>query len=338
MDILELDNKEKFKNSKGDYLDIEVRGIRNRKKCYFKAIDIAKEFEMPNLCQNIMDKNKGYLINKHYIFLPNIQEIGNKVKKSSKKLYLTYHGFVRLLYVSKNKNAEHFQDWANDILFTAQLGTANAKAALASKLIGASTNSVKEFSKTLTKPISCIYLCKIGYVRDLRKSMNISAEYDDDDIVLKFGRTIDINERVGDHLKEYGSIKGSSFELIYCCYIDPIHASKAEARVHRYFKALDKKFKYKDKKELIVASKEFMKTEIKEEYEDLNYRYGGEVKDVNYHVQKLTTDKEMLKKDCKSKVVNIQHKLDILNKDYELLKKDFEIYKLKHSDETSDED
>ena len=356
-DILELDDNEKFKDKNGKCLKIEVRGMRDRNKCYFRALDIIKEFEMPSLYNTMVNKPCGYKVNKHFVFLQSSYCESSKnakvSKKSSKNLYLTYSGLVRLLIVSKNKNIQHYHDWVDETLFTVQMGTSEAKSKLASKLIGASSNSIKEFSKTLTKPISCIYLFKIGYVKNLRKSMNIGPEYDDYDIVLKFGRTKDINERTMDHEKDFGSIKGSEFELIYCCYIDPVHTSTAEARIHKYFKLLDKKFKYKNKEELIIVDKNFLKNEIKHEYSDLNTLYGGDIKELNNHMDKLTTDKEILKKDCNTKVLKIQHKLDIsnkdydlldkdydlLDKDYELLKKDFEIYKLKYgSEDSSDND
>ena len=38
----------------------------------------------------------------------------NKTKKPVKSLFLTYHGLMRVLIVSRNKNAEKFSRWGNN--------------------------------------------------------------------------------------------------------------------------------------------------------------------------------------------------------------------------------
>ena len=46
--------------------------------------------------------------------------------------------------MSRNKNAERFQDWATKILFTHHLGTKEQKQELSSKLLGVQTKAVQE--------------------------------------------------------------------------------------------------------------------------------------------------------------------------------------------------
>ena len=45
----------------------------------------------------------------------------NSSKNSVKSLFLTYHGLMRVLIVSRNKNAEKFSRWAITKLFAMQL-------------------------------------------------------------------------------------------------------------------------------------------------------------------------------------------------------------------------
>jgi len=52
-------------------------------------------------------------------------------------------------------------------------------------------------------------------VKDLRESMNIDKKYYDSLIAAKFGRTDDLVERTGQHVKTYGIIKGAYLKLKY---------------------------------------------------------------------------------------------------------------------------
>lgn len=67
-EILVLSNEEKFKNKDGNIIDIEVRGERNHKKCYFKVKDIMVGFDMPSLDSTILrtDRVDSYIIDEHY--------------------------------------------------------------------------------------------------------------------------------------------------------------------------------------------------------------------------------------------------------------------------------
>ena len=54
--ILNLEDNEKFKDANGNILNIEVRGERNHKKCYFKVKDVKKggvRYEEFNDCDDI---------------------------------------------------------------------------------------------------------------------------------------------------------------------------------------------------------------------------------------------------------------------------------------------
>ena len=51
--LLKLNNDEKFKDKNGKILEIEVRGERDCKLCYFKVKDVSVAFDMPYIDKTI---------------------------------------------------------------------------------------------------------------------------------------------------------------------------------------------------------------------------------------------------------------------------------------------
>ena len=100
--ILKLEDNEKFKNINGLPLNIEVRGERHHKKCYFKVKDVSEAFEMKSLFKNIQHDNTSYELYHDYIFFTIQIEYATDNIKCKKELYLTYEGMIKLLYISKN--------------------------------------------------------------------------------------------------------------------------------------------------------------------------------------------------------------------------------------------
>ena len=126
-DILDIEEHEKFKNSIGQTLDITIRGERNYKNCYFRVKDISKGFEMPRLQNIILSSETTYEINVHYIYFVMVSDKNLVNDHNEKEMYLTYKGVLKVLFCSRSGNAESFQDWATETLFTVQLGTEDSK-------------------------------------------------------------------------------------------------------------------------------------------------------------------------------------------------------------------
>jgi hypothetical protein len=109
--LLELTDEEKFKDINGNIIDIETRGEKHRNKIYFKVKDVSVAFGMDGLNTILLHKDRGYVYNDDYKrFNREIRLINDQHKTTNKKkkcrLYLTYHGLLRVLFVSYNKNAE----------------------------------------------------------------------------------------------------------------------------------------------------------------------------------------------------------------------------------------
>jgi hypothetical protein len=319
--LLELD--EKFKDCNGNILDIETRGEREFDKIYFSVKDVSKCFEMDNLQIIILDKKKGgYKPDIDYKYFT-IKKKNNSLKiKVKKQLYFTYNGLIRCLYVSRNKHAEKFQQWASKILFTVQLGTKEQKIELSSRLLGVEARAVKEVFKTSSTTIPCVYLFSINTVKKLRKSMKIAENYTDDCVVYKFGFTNDIKRRTSEHMKTYGQIKGAALKLKYYSYIDTQFISKGEAALNDFFiNAIGCKIEYKQYTELIILKPSLLKT-VKRQYAQLSNAYAGHCKDLIKQVEDEKNKNKLLKQQNE---LNIKtHHVELLKKDNELLKKDNE--------------
>jgi hypothetical protein len=122
--ILELENTEKFVNIDGKILDVEIRGTREINNIYFKVKDISEKFELGDINKTLYSGTSTFIKKIHFESF----RYGNNLFSTNKKMmFLTFKGLTKLLYVSHSKNAEHFQDWANKILFTHKYGTIEMK-------------------------------------------------------------------------------------------------------------------------------------------------------------------------------------------------------------------
>jgi len=218
------------------------------------------------------------------------------------------------LYSSRNKEVEKFLGWATKTLFAAHLGTVEQKTKLSSKLLGVDASIVKEVFNKTSSTLPVLYLFVIGYVKDLRSTLNISSKYPDDHIVAKCGETMDLTRRLNEHTATYGKMPGANLELRWFNYVDPQYTKKVEAELLRALGKMDFRFIHKKYDELIIYSKKECKTVI-EQYENICRKYTG-------HIQELL-----------AKIKDIEHELVIIKKDNETLEKEIETLKMDHKNE-----
>jgi len=163
--IITLKKREMLKDNNGNIIEIEVRGTRDYDNCYFYVRDVAKGFGMKKLYDAVLHKNGNYtnMVDYKYFYL-NKNTLNSDKNKKVKKIFLTYTGLLRVLFVSRNKTVGKFIGWATKTLFTAHLGTTEQKNVLASKLMGISTDIVKEVFNKTSSTLPTIYLVSIGKV------------------------------------------------------------------------------------------------------------------------------------------------------------------------------
>jgi hypothetical protein len=202
-------------------------------------------------------------VNIHYKYFICENTINNG-KQTSKKiikktLFLTYEGILRVLFTTRNGKTTKFIKWATESLFSIQLGTKEQKEKLVSNILGINAKVVKEVFNCDTNSLPCVYLFTLGLVKDLRLSMNINNEYNDNSIVAKFGMTKNLSRRTTEHISNYKNINNCELKLKHYCYIDPQYISTAENDIKEYITSLDLKLNYNNEEELIIIPNKFNK-------------------------------------------------------------------------------
>jgi len=290
--IIDLDDNEKFKDEKGNPLEIETRGDRTVDGIYFSVCDIEKVFGLENIYKVLTQPTSGYVLDEHYCYficMDLMIKRNNTIKKGSTKgrrMFLTYEGMIKLLYCSRSSNAKKFRKWATETLFTVQMGDDNEKQELASNLIGIPTKSLKQVLSKSASSVPCLYHFSLGIAKDLRKIMNIPKEISDDFIITKYGFTDDLERRTKEHEKTYGKIKGVKLELMTYIYIDPKYLAQAETDMKNYFETNEIKINYKNFKELIAFNLKH-KSQINKQFTIIGNLYAGCVKDFLVKIDNL---------------------------------------------------
>lgn len=282
---------------------------------------------MPKLHDTLIDnRNDGYLVNEHYKYFTNkISGLSGK-NVSKKELYLTYEGIVRLLYVSKSNKAKQFRVWATETLFIHQMGTIEQKQTLATSLLGINIQTIKQVFNSASNKTPTVYLFYIGKAKTL-----LNSNYNDDDILCKFGCTDDISRRTTEHNRTYKKLYNleTDIELLMFSIIDPQYIFDAENNIRGYFR--NNKINNDDKTELIVINKNNM-DQIKQHFKMMQNSYIGRYEEMNKKIvelvgakgstwkAKLSKEKELLIKD---------HQIAIKDQELKLKDKDIEIEKQK---------
>ena len=313
--LLHLKNEEKFKGCDENIIEIETRGERHEDKIYFKVKDIMTGFEMPNLNVVLLNKDNGYNKNIHYKnFKREIRLTKNEPKTTNKNfkttLYLTYHGLMKVLFVSNNKQVRHFQKWAINKLFTIQLGSNDEKQKHAYQLIqSAFENCASKFPT--------IYLFKLGSVELLRNTFGIDINIPDNSNVYKFGCTDDMARRTGELGVQYNKLQNVDIKLSTWHPVDTIYKFDAENEIRDLCKTFVKTLKVEGFNELIILNKEEYKF-IEKHYKRTGIAYAG-----------ATAESQREIHDLKEKIRTLE-----MSHANDLLEKDLIIQKITHENDT----
>ena len=312
--ILELEENEKFVDIDGNKLNIEVRGEKEINSIYFKVKDISEQFKILNVLNTISKTTSSFTKNLHYKLF-NSNTLDN-VQGNPNKLYLTFKGLTKLLYVSHSKNAEHFQDWANKILFTVHLGNQEDKEILSSELLGVNAKTIKDVFKTNSSKTPCVYLYMIANAKEL-----LTGDYNDDDILCKYGCTDDLERRCSEHHRKYKKDFNTNIELLCFSIIESKYIFDAETNITQYFKS--NIIEYNNTKELIIINKKDI-SQIKQHYKMIQNSYIGRYEEMQNKIIQLEKDiielnNKLILQSKEIELINEKHKNELKDKDIELL-------------------
>jgi len=305
--ILYLSDAEKFHDVDGRVIEIETRGERHEDNIYFKVKHVSIGFEMPSLNHVLVNMEGGYNRGIDYItfnrYTQNVSKNTNKL--SSTTLYLTYEGLLRVLFVSRNKNATLFRKWATQMLFTTQMGSKEQKVKLGTDLCNISLKTYKAIFKSHTSNFPSIYLLSLGKVRDVRATFGISDPIPDDSVVYKYGFTRDFARRIGEHQQAYSKLPGVTVDVKWFQNIDIKYLSEAENEVEEECSAYGTRLCVPGYNELIVLNdKQF--EHMQKSYRRIGKEYAGATAELNETIAVLRSE---------IKDMQMQHKHALLEKD-----------------------
>lgn len=341
-----LEDEEKFKDVNGNIIEIKTVGEKSKNKIFFKVKDVMNGFGLISLDKVLLDTRYSYKRNIHYkTFFIRETLVKHELPTIKKYLFLTYKGILRVLFTSRTLNAEIFQDWAEEKLFTIQMGSKNEKQKLGTQLLKVDLKTFKAVFDSYSSTFPCIYLLSLGKVKDLRDTFNISNEINDSSTVYKYGFTEDLERRLREHTSDYGKLKNVNVSLSIFHMVDVKYISKAENDIKHLFEVFGKNLNTNDtdisnkkRKELVVFNDKEYK-QIAEHYKLIGLKYIGstqylqdkvqelqnEIKIINLNkeleIQKLTNEKEMFKVSNET----LKKEIETNQKIYELEKKTLEL-------------
>ena len=325
--ILYLDDSEKFHDADGSIIEIETRGERDRKKIYFKVKDVSVGFGMPSLYRNICaDRGYDYGLHYKYMFIRlSFLNVENDTIK--KELFLTYRGLLRVLFVSRNKNVDKFQDWAEEKLFTIQMGTREQKVKLGAEILNTSPRTLKAIFDKYAANFPSIYLMSLGKVRELRETFRICENIPNDSIVYKFGFTDDLARRVIELESEYSKLPGVTMTMGTFQIIDTKYTSEAESEVRETFTAWDARMKAPQGYNELVALDDKQFANIKKLYRRIGDEFAGATRGLQNEIIELKERMKEYENENARLKITIQHKDELLQHKDELHQKDVQWYK-----------
>lgn len=285
----------------GKELNIEIRteGIISIDTILFRVKDIAVEFNVPKLRDNITDKRSSYEENIDY---KKINTGGN-----GPYLYLTYSGFLRFIFVSRgSKVVLEIQKWMMDIIYNCQFGNKEEKINLMKTILPDYQNIVYDIFSKFT--FSCVYLLGIG---NYKEYLN----------VYKFGRTNDFCRRYREHSKMYNCTP----TVCILQYIDEDYLSKAEVEIKNYMNDINTLIQTENHDELVSLTEKQVKS-VMTIYKNIGHTYSAKTDILQEQINKLTHQIELLEKD--NRIRMLEKEKELLSKDNKILTLENELLKI----------
>jgi hypothetical protein len=265
---------------------------------------------------------EGYVKNVDYKFL--IVSINDGVETTNKNnkpsLYLTYSGLLRVLFVSRIKIVERFQEWAMKTLFTIQMGKEEEKVKLGTSILNIPEKTYRAVFQKHASKFPCIYLLSLGKVEELRETFGIvDTKIPDDSIVYKYGFTDDLGRRIGEHESTYGKLKNVKIVLSTFNIIDTKYTCEAEGDIREECNAYEIGLQTDGYRELIILNKKQLE-HVTKNYGRIGRDYAGHTAELQDQITKLKyelkeRDHEIDRLKTHIETNDRYHKLELNNKD-----------------------
>lgn len=331
--LVHLEDSEKFKDENGTILEIETCGEKTRGGIYFKVQDVMTAFDIPELDTTMMRDHTRYERGvDHDTFFIRDNHLNVQSPTIKKGLYLTFHGMLRVLFVTRNKKVQQFQSWAEDKLFTIQMGKKEDKIKLGTEILNINIKTYKSIFDSYADKLPSIYLFSLGKVGDLRNTFGIDTTVPDDHTVYKFGCTEDLGKRCVQLGDEYNKLPNVQMKLSVFHMVDTKFKFEAESEIRFLCKSFKKQLKTDGYNELIVLdhSEHDM---VKKYYRKIGSDYAGATAELQKEV--LALKDQIRELEHKNELQQEQMEKKMMEKDYMLervktqLENTITIYELK---------
>ena len=311
-----LEEEEMFKDAEGQPVDIEVRGEREEDKIFFYCKDVAEKFGISDLNKSLLRSHTSYSRNEDFVLLGRVDNVHSEPIKS---IFLTYQGLLKVLFVSRNKNANVFRKWATKILFTSQMGTQEQKDKLGAALQNVNYKNFRSVFRQHANKMSAIYLITIGKVADVRSIFKIPSCIPDESCLYKYGYTDDLSRRFREHCNTYDKMDNVKINLEMFSFVDPKFNSQAEVDVKNIFEGFAKDFTFEQQKELVILNKNEEVT-AKKLFRMISREYAGCSEEMQKRIAELKAEIDMLKQQHIIALMEVQNELEMEKKDNAFLK------------------
>jgi len=358
--LLELKDKEKFRDVNGNIIEIETRGTKTLDGIYFYGKDVERMLELECITDILNNPTTKYDETIHYkIFIRSCQEsqpVSDR-KFNRNSTYLTYKGLVRMLITRRHPIADKFQDWCFKTLFTIQMGNTIEKEELGTKILNINIETYRNVFKTHSTSLPCVYLTELGKVKDLKETFDISDDIYKNNInsnIYKFGFTDDIDRRLSEHQGDYGKLKNVNLQLTKFTMVEQRYKVEAEKDLRQFFETFNKRLIIKINKsdekisriidesindksryELIILNKDELESVFKY-YKFIGNEYAGSTTELQNKIEKIKHEMEKQKDEYENKLLRNELKIQELEhinkyKELELKMKDMEIVCLRNN-------
>lgn len=331
--LVHLEDSEKFKDENGTIMEIETCGEKTRNCIYFKVQDVMAVFDIPELDTTMMRDHTSYKRGIDFdTFFIRDNYLNDQSPTIKKSLYLTYHGMLRVLFVTRNKKVKQFQSWAEDKLFTIQMGPKEDKIKLGTEILNMNIKTYKSVFDSYADKLPSIYLFSLGKVGALRDTFGIDTTVPDEHTVYKFGCTEDLGKRCVQLGDEYNKLPSVQMKLSVFHMVDTKYKFEAENEIRFLCKSFKKNLKTDGYNELIVLDN----TEydmVKKYYRKIGGDYAGATAELQKEV--LALKDQIRELEHKNELQREQMEKKMMEKDYMLervktqLENTITIYELK---------
>lgn len=349
--IIELEDRDYFRDAEGNAIIIEIRGDPTRKDektWFFKNTDVSVGFGYPRdaVRKRMLDPTSVFSRDSHFVTF-------------EEGMYLTWDGFMLWLDrchagAEKNTTVTAVKDWIRRVVHVVRNGNDEDRVELAQAVVLNNVRSIAGVAELFGRGgrLAALYKWLIGNVGELRHILtDIPTEIGgrpvkDTARVYKFGYSENFAERGSKYSRDIDAYLSEPishrFQLEKFVIVGSNMAAAAERRFKNDFlRAFPYRFRQrctlasgevKELTEFLVIPTEADLKKVKEEYDFFSRAFSGDAAGLQQLVDQLTHERDLkiveveaVRTQLRLEVENARKDVDIAKKDVDIARKDVEV-------------